>query len=119
MKPSQFSRSKISASLTGRKDSEETRAKKSDSRKGANNPFFGKGPGVKAINLAAEKLGTKVYVYDVDTFTLVNNQPFRSIRMAVKAMPISESSFLSKLNTDKAFKGYFCHTKPRYKRPKN
>ena len=77
-----LTRSKISLSLRGRKDTEETRRKKSMSRLGKLNPFFGTGPGLKALDLAAEKSGTKVYVYDVDTFTLVNSKPFRSLRMA-------------------------------------
>jgi hypothetical protein len=59
---SPLTRSKISISLKGRKDSEETKIKKSEARKGSKNPFFGKGPGIKAINLAAEVLGKKIYL---------------------------------------------------------
>lgn len=33
-----------------------------------------------------------VYVYDVATFTLVNNEPFRSHRDTAKHMPISTST---------------------------
>lgn len=79
-----LTRSKISATLTGRKDTEVTRAKKSASRMGSLNPFFGLGPGIKAVDAAAVLSGTKVYVYDVNSFTLVNNKPFRSIRKAAK-----------------------------------
>jgi hypothetical protein len=41
-----------------------SRVKKSESQKGAKNPFYGKGPGAKALDIAAEKAGTKVFVYD-------------------------------------------------------
>jgi group I intron endonuclease len=57
--------SKISETLIGRKDSEITWAKKSKSRKGILNPFYGKGLGIKALDIAAEKAGTKIYVYDI------------------------------------------------------
>jgi hypothetical protein len=50
--------------LQDRTDSEITRARKSKSKQGENNPFYGKGPGIKALDIAAEKAGTKVYVYD-------------------------------------------------------
>jgi group I intron endonuclease len=76
---SRLTRSKISETLKGRKDSEVTRAKKSVSRKGILNPFYRKGPGIKALDIAAEKAGTKIYVYDITNFSLVNNKPFRSI----------------------------------------
>jgi hypothetical protein len=46
-------RSKISATLTGRKDTDATRAKKSASRMGSLNPFFGIGPGITAVEAAA------------------------------------------------------------------
>jgi hypothetical protein len=59
-----LTRFKISASLKGRKETYSTRAKKSESRKGSLNPFFDKGPGLKAVEAAAELSGTKVYVYD-------------------------------------------------------
>lgn len=56
-----LTRTKISKTLKGRKDSDIT-LKKSESRQGGViNPFYGKGPGIKALNLAAEKSGTKIY----------------------------------------------------------
>lgn len=105
-----LTRSKISATLTGRKDSDETRAKKSESRKGTLNPFYGKGPWVRAIDAAAELAGTKVYVYDVPSFNLVNGKPFRSIRATVEAMPVGASTLPSKLDTGKPFKGYYYYS---------
>ena len=45
-------------------------------RKGILNPFYRKGPGIKALDIAAEKAGTKIYVYDITKFSLVNNKPF-------------------------------------------
>lgn len=116
-KPSLLTRSKISAALRGRKDSEATRSKKSETRIGAKNPFYGKGPGTKALTIAAEKAGIKVYAYDVYSFTLVNGEPFRSIRIAVKGMPISFNTLSSKLNTGKPFKGYYYFTSSQAKPP--
>ena len=99
-----LTRSKMSATLSGCKDSDETRAKKSEARKGRKNPFFDKGPGIKALDIAAEKKGTKVYAYDANNFTLVDGAPFRSIRMITKIMPVSNSILPFKLDTGKPFK---------------
>ena len=65
---------------------------------------------VKALDLSVEKLGTKVYVYSVENFILVNNKHFQSIRMTAKSMPISAGTLPSKLNTGKPFKGYYYYT---------
>ena len=70
---------------------------------GVNNPFYGKGPGIKALAIAAEKAGTEVYVYDATNFTLVNGAPFRRIRMAAKSMPIAARTLALKLDTGKPF----------------
>ena len=102
-----LTRSKISASLIGRKDSEITRVKKRKSRLGTLNPFFGKGPGSTALDKAAEMSGTKVYVYSADSFTLGNNKPFRSLRSAASVLPISPATLPSKINTGKPFKGFY------------
>jgi hypothetical protein len=45
----------ISASLQGRTDSEITRALKSKSKQGENNPFYDKGPGIKALDMTRDK----------------------------------------------------------------
>lgn len=108
-----MTRSRISLALQGRVDSVETRRKKSLSRLGINNPFFGKGPGIKALDKAAELSGTMVYVYDASTFTLVGQVPFRSIRAAALVMPISASTLPNKLNTGIPFKGYYYYSTPR------
>jgi hypothetical protein len=84
--------------------------RKSKSRMGILNPFFKKGPGIAALNKAAEMAGTKVYVYNVDNFTFVNL--FRSLRATCNAMPISYGTLTSKLNTGKPFKGYYYYTNP-------
>lgn len=112
-----LTRSKISAALIGRKDSEFTRAKKSKARMGALNPFFRKGPGIEAINKAAQMKGTKVYVYSADTFTLINSKPFRSLRSTASIMPISPITLVSKLDTGKIFKGYYYFTTPQFNKP--
>jgi group I intron endonuclease len=113
-----LTRFKISTSLMGRKDSETTKIKKSKARKGVLNPFYGKGPGIKALDLAAEKAGIKIYVYDIFNFNLVNEKPFRSIRMTAKVMKISASTITSKLNTGISFKGYYYYREPQFKAPK-
>lgn len=102
---------KISASLMGRKDSDLTRSKKSLSRKGHLNPFFGIGPGIKALNKAIELSGTKIYAYSSKDFILVNGKPFNSIRSCAKALPISPSTLLLKLDTGNSFKGYYYYSK--------
>lgn len=56
--------------------------------------------------------GTKVYVYSADSFTLVNNKPFRSLRSAASFLPISPATLPSKLNTGKPFKGFYYFTTP-------
>lgn len=116
---SSLTRSKISASLQDRTDSEITRARKSKSKQGENNPFYGKGPGIRALDIAAEKAGTKVYVYDATNFTLMNGGPFRSIRMAAESTHISTRSLARKLDTGKPFKGYYyySHAQSRGQKP--
>jgi group I intron endonuclease len=108
-----LTRSKISETLKGRKDSDITRAKKSESRKGILNPFYGKGPGIIALDLAAEKAGTKIYAYDSTNLKLVNNEPFRSIRKTSKELPISPNTLAKILDSGKSFKGYFYYSKPK------
>ena len=92
---SQLTRSKISESLKGRKDSEITRAKKSVSRKGILNPFYRIGPGIKALDIAAEKAGTKIYVYDITKFSLVNNKPF--LRSSILPKGVRQKFYLFQL----------------------
>ena len=113
-----LTKSKISRSLKGRIDTEVTRTKKSESRIGILNPFFGKGPGLKALDIAAEKLGIKVYVYKAQSFTLVEGSPFHSIRATTKMIPISNSTLPLKLDLGKPFKGYYYYTKPQTQLPK-
>ena len=105
-----MTRAKISATLLGRVDSLDTRKKKSLARLGPLNPFYGKGPGIKALAKAAELAGTKVYAYDATTFTLINDTPFRSIRATAKVLPVSASSLPNKLDTGVPFKGYYYYT---------
>jgi group I intron endonuclease len=116
--PSSLTRSKISMTMMGKKDSDATRAKKSIAMTGVNNPFYGIGPGKKASDLAAELSGTKVYAYDLATFSLVNGKPFRSIRDTAKSMPISDSTLATRLNSGKVFKGYYYYTSEQTAPPK-
>lgn len=114
-----LTRAKISAALLGRTDSEETRTKKSKSQMGALNAFYGKGPGIKALDKAAEMAGTKVYAYSADNFTLVNDKPFRSVRSTADVLPVSHGTLPTKLDTGKPFKGYYYFTSPQLVRPNN
>lgn len=94
-----LTRSKISASLIGRKDSEVTRTKKSESRKGILNPFYGVGPGKVARLTALEKRGIKVYAYEANTFTLVNDKPFPSVRATALVIPVSATKLTKILDS--------------------
>ena len=114
---SMLTRAKISATLTGRKASEETKAKMSKGRTGSLNHNYGVPLHANTLNAAAELRGTKVYAYDQATFTLVNGQPFRSLRAAAKDMPISNSSLELKIDKGIPFKGYYYFTSPQSSRP--
>lgn len=75
------------------------------------NPFYGKGPGKVALDVAAEKNGIRIFVYDSENFSLVNGLPFRSIRIAAKNISISAKTISSYINTNKPFKGYYYYSK--------
>ena len=99
--------------------------------KGILNPFLlrSKGPGIKALDIAAEKAGTKIYVYDITKFSLVNNKPFRSI-LPCQRQGVRQKFYLFQLthylknwtasygSKSKPFKGYFYYSKPQNKVPK-
>jgi group I intron endonuclease len=110
---SNITRARISASLTGRSHTSETKALMSLMRTGPKNPFFGKSLSQKTLDAAVMVTGTPIYVYDVGTFTLINGTPFRSIRETEKHMPIGASTLPRKLDTNKPFKGYFYLTFPQ------
>lgn len=114
---SAITRARISAALMGHIESKETRERKSIAHLGMKNPFFGKSLPQHILDAAAIKAGTVVYVYDVATFTLVNNIPFRSLRATANRMPISDSTLPTKLNTSKPFKGYYYFTNPQTIQP--
>ncbi len=85
---------------------------------GSLNPFFGVGPGIKALDLAAELADIKIYVYDVATFSLVQKKPFRSMRAASTTMSISRSTLTKKMDTNKPIKGYYYFYTPQFAQPK-
>ena len=72
--------------------------------------MYGKSLPQHGLDAAAIKAGTPVYVYD---FTLVNNIAFRSLRDTAKDMPISHSALVTKLSTNKPFKGFYYFTSPQ------
>lgn len=99
---SALTRAKISASLMGRKDSEETRARKSASRTGSKHPMYGKSLPIAVLDKAAELKGTKVYAYTVANFELVNDKPFRSLRKASENLPISFNKLAETIDSNVA-----------------
>lgn len=101
---SNLTRAKISMTLTGRKDSDEVRARKSLGMMGANNHNYGVGPSKATLDAAAEAKGTKVYVYTESTLSAVEGSPFRSIRQAAVHMKMGATTLTTKLNTGKAYK---------------
>lgn len=109
-KLSMLTRSKISRSLTGRKDSDRTRAKKSASRTGDKSRYYKVGLNTRVLDRAAEVNGTKIYAYDAVNLKLVNGKPFRSILRTSKRLPIGKSTLPIKLNTNIPFKGYYYYT---------
>jgi group I intron endonuclease len=112
-----LTRAKISATLTGRKPREETKAKMSKGRTGSLNHNYGVALHANTLDAAAEANGRKVYAYDQATFTLVNGEPFRSLRAAAKNMPISNSSLELKVDKGIPFKGYYYFTSPQSSPP--
>ena len=83
----------------------------SESHSGINNVNFGRPLPDKVLNAAAEKLGIKIYVYDVKSLTLLNGIPFRSIRLTAKSLIISSPSIVKYIDSGKQFKGYYFYSK--------
>ena len=69
---SAITRARISASLTGRTHTQQTKALMSQLRTGAGNPYHGRSLDKKTLDAAVLATATPIYAYDVDTFTLVN-----------------------------------------------
>lgn len=67
---------------------------------------------ISTLDAAVLVLGKPIYVYNETNFKLLNNKPFRSIREAVKVLPISLATLPVKLDTGKAFKGYYYYSAP-------
>jgi hypothetical protein len=85
---SALTRYKISKSLLGNIHSDNTRVLMSLKWSGANSQWYGKILPKAILDAAANRNGTKVFVYDSKSFTLINNKPFRSLRSTVKFLPI-------------------------------
>jgi NUMOD1 domain len=63
--------------------------------------------------LAAQKArGKTIYVYNENDLSLVNNNPFISIRETAKNLFISPSTLVKKLDSGIAFRGYYYYSKP-------
>lgn len=117
LEKSPLTKLKISTTLLGRSHNDDTRLRMSNSRLGAKNQYWQKGLPKATLDAAAAVLGKPIYVYTEESFTLVNDKPFRSIREAVKHLPISQSTLPRKLDSSKPFKGYYYFSKPQSSKP--
>lgn len=76
------------------------------SKTGKLNYWYGKTLHKNILDAVAELKGTQVYVYKQDSFELISNKPFRSIRDAVKYCPISANYLTKNLDSGLSFKGF-------------
>ena len=83
-------RQKISQSLTGRVVNSETRLKMSLSKKGSLNHQYGKSLPQYSLDAATEKLSTKVWAYDANTFKLVNGTFYPFFFLLKKGREVNE-----------------------------
>lgn len=111
-KHSLLTKIKISAAALSYRHSIQSKLKISQAHSGINNVNFGRPLPNKVLDAAAEKLGTKIYVYDVKSLTLLNGTPFRSIRLTAKILIISPLSIVKYIDSGKPFKGYYFYSKP-------
>lgn len=109
---SNITKYKISNALKGKTWSQESKEKRKKSISGSNHYNYGKSLPLSTLNAAALLLGKPIYVYNEKDFKLLNNKPFRSIREAVKHLPVSQATLPKKLDIGKPFKGYYYYTKP-------
>lgn len=89
----------------------------SNSRLGAKNQYWQKGLPKATLKVAAAMLGKLFYVYIEESFTLVNDKPFRSIRETVKHLPVSQSTLPKNLDSYKPFKGYYYFSNSQSSKP--
>jgi len=117
-KMSELTKLKISKSLLQKGPvSLETRKKMSLSKTGELNYWHSKILHKKTLDAAAELKGTKIYVYSQDKFKLINNKPFRSIREAVKQLPISANTLSKYLDSGNSFKGFYYLSSAQLSKP--
>lgn len=117
-KMSELTKLKISKSLLQKGlVSLETRKKMSLSKTGELNYWHSKILHKKTLDAAAELKGTKIYVYSQDKFKLINNKPFRSIREAVKQLPISANTLSKYLDSGNSFKGFYYLSSAQLSKP--
>lgn len=84
---------------------------------GNKNYWYGKILPSVILDAAAEIKGTKVYAYDSDTFSLVNDKPFRSLRSTVKMLPVTKYKLPLVLDIGLEYKGYYYFTTPQSSKP--
>lgn len=103
---SEFTKLKISLSLKGKKDTLETRLKKSNSKKGTLHRQYGASLPKEMLDAAALVNSRKMWVYDINKKPL-NLNPISSMRKTSKLLNISFNSISKYINTNKPFKGYY------------
>jgi group I intron endonuclease len=90
----------------------ETKKKMSASKSGSKNFYFGKKLHSSTLLAAQKARGKTIYVYNENDLSLVNNNPFISIRETAKNLLISPSTLVKKLDSGIAFRGYYYYSKP-------
>ena len=95
----------------------ETKQKTSMSKTGKWNYCYGKTLHKNILDAAAELKGTQVYVYKQESFEWINNKPFRSIRDAVKHLPVSANTFIKILDSGLLFKGFYYFSTAQMSKP--
>lgn len=103
---------KISTALKGKLMSLETKKKMSASKSGSKNFYFGKKLHSFTLLAAQKSRGKTIYVYNENDLSLVNNNPFISIRETAKNLLISPSTLVKKWDSGIAFRGYYYYSKP-------
>jgi group I intron endonuclease len=90
----------------------ETKKKMSASKSGSNNFYFGKKLHSSTLLAAQKARGKLIYVYNEIDLSLVNNNPFISIRETAKNLLINPGTLVKKLDSGIPFIGYYYYSKP-------
>jgi len=84
----------------------------SASKSGSINFYCGKKLHSSTLLAAQKTRGKLIYVYNEKDLSLVNNNPFISIRETAKNLHINPGTLVKKLDSEIPFKGYYYYYKP-------